>query len=290
MYFLPLTILLANITLIASNVICSQSKVYSNILKELTKDVTLNNEDILEIQFSPLSSVNGITFNAILLINENDSYLQENVQKLDFQLTYSDNRTQIVQNCHYDIPTDGSVLRALQFENLKLFTKYAITVGYTLKSGESFVDKANSTFETCFGTPEAPTNLMISSQSDCAVVIQWNAPLVINAPKVCYYVVNMRPSGSSQVNENVELTSYSQILQPNTAYNFSIQAVNNGSCYSSENSKCLTLSSGSQSAFISYTCSVTTQPPQSTTSAAFTLNLNLILLFVLFLLNIINQF
>jgi hypothetical protein len=288
MYFLPLTILLANITLIASNVICSQSKVYSNILNELTKDVILNNADILEIQFSPLSSVNGITFHAILVTN--DSYLQENVQTLDFQLTYSDNGNQIVQNCSYDIPSDGSVLPILPFENLKFFTKYAITVGYTLKSGESFENKANTIFETCFGTPEAPTNLMISSQSLCDVEIQWKAPSVINAPRVCYYAVSMRPSGSNQVNFTVTQTSYIQILQPNTAYNFFIQAVNNGSCYSSENSKCSNRSSGSQSAFISYTCSVTTQSPPSTTSAAFTLNLNLILLFVLFLLNIINQF
>jgi hypothetical protein len=129
---------------------------------------------------------------------------------------------------------------------------------------------------------------MISSQSLCDVEIQWKAPSVINAPRVCYYAVNMRSSGSSQV--NVEQTSYNKTLQPNTVYNFSIQAVNDISCYSSENSNCSTRSSGSQSAFISYTCSVTTQPPQSTTSAAFTLNLNLILLFVLFLLNIINQF
>jgi hypothetical protein len=281
MKILIILLLAFNIDFITSNIQCSSS-INSKVIN------TNRAEDLIDIQFSSLSSVNGITFIAFLLINVNDSYLQENVQKLDFQLTYSDNGTQIVQNCSYDIPTDKNVSRILPFENLKFFTKYAVTVGYTLKSGESFVNKANTTFETCFGTPEPPTNLMISSQSLCDVEIQWKAPSVINAPRVCYYAVSMRSSGSSQV--NVEQTSYNKTLQPNTVYNFSIQAVNDISCYSSENSKCSNRSSGSQSAFISYTCSVTTQSPPSTTSAAFTLNLNLILLFVLFLLNIINQF
>ena len=276
-----------NINFITSNLQCSSS-IYSKVINKNRA------EDFIDIQFLPISSVNGITFNAFLSINVSDSYLQENVQKLDFQLTYSDNGTEIFQNCNYDIPTDKNVSRILPFENLKFFTKYAVTVGYTLKSGESFVNKANTTFETCFGTPEPPTSLMISGRSLCAVAIQWKAPSVINAPRVCYYTINLRPNGTGQVNFNVTQTTYIQILQPNTAYNFSIQAVNDISCYSSENSNCSTRSSGSQSAFISYTipsgtgCSTTTTT--SPTSAAFTLNLNLILLFVLFLLYIINQF
>jgi hypothetical protein len=288
MKILIILLLAFNIDFITSNIQCSSS-INSKVINKNRA------EDLIDIQFSSLSSVNGITFNAILLINVSDSYLQQNVKQLDFQLTYSDNGNEIVQNCHYDIPSDGSVLRILPFEYLKFFTKYAITVGYTLKSGESFTNKANTTFETCFGTPETPTNLMISSQSLCAVEIQWKAPTVINAPKVCYYAISMRLNGS-QVNFNVEQTSYIQILQPNINYTFFIQAVNNRSCYSNESSNCSTSSSGSQSAFISYTlpsgtsCSGTTQPPPSTTSAAFTFNLNLILLIVLFLLYIINQF
>ena len=145
-FFLLLLIITINIHFITSNIIC-RSPAYS---KKNTNRV----DDEIDIQFSsPLSPVNGITFNAVLNINVTNSYLQENVKSLDFELLYRDNGTQKSQLCNYDIPPTGNVSRVLPINDLIFFTQYEIFVGYTLKSGDSFERKANTTFETCFGQP-----------------------------------------------------------------------------------------------------------------------------------------
>ena len=154
-FFLLLLIITINIHFITSNIIC-RSPAYS---KKNTNRV----DDEIDIQFSSqLSTVNGITFNAVLNINvtnavlnitETNSYLQENVKSLDFELLYRDNGTQKSQLCNYDIPPTGNVSHVLPINDLIFFTQYEIFVGYTLKSGDSFERKANTTFETCFGQP-----------------------------------------------------------------------------------------------------------------------------------------
>ena len=286
MKILILFLIAFNIHSITSNVVCGSSR-HSNVLNVNRAD------DVIDIQFSPFSPVDGIRFTAILQINVNDSYLQENVKSLDFELKYSDNGTENIQNCYYDIPASGVVSKTFPFERLNYFTNYAINVGYTLKSGDSFENKANTTFETCFGSPDAPTDLMISYLSDCVVSIQWKAPVVINSPKVCYYDINMRQFSSRHQRFILNETTFIQVMEPNINYTFYIQSVNNASCYISENPKCsASRPSGSQSSSISYTlpsdavCSDTTTP----VSSAFTSNFNTILQVFLFLTFILNQF
>ena len=73
MKILILLLIAFNIHSITSNVVCGSSR-HSNVLNVNRAD------DVIDIQFSPFSPVDGIRFTAILQINVNDSYLQENVK------------------------------------------------------------------------------------------------------------------------------------------------------------------------------------------------------------------
>ena len=129
--------------------------------------------------------------------------------------------------------------------------------------------------------------MLISDRSNCVVEIQWKAPVIVNAPKVCFYAVNMRYNGSTRVNFNVSQTSFIEVLQPNIKYEFYIQSINNQSCYSNEYPKCPTnLAFGSTSAFANYTmpstCSTTTTSTKPTNKALKNY-LNITLKFIIFI-------
>ena len=222
-----LCILLFNIHLCVANLYCDAPT--SN---QIQNDATNN---IIDIKFSLVSSVNEITIIAILETTPPDSLIQENANSIDFELQYKENGIEKFKKCHYNVSLTDPVERVFPFYDLKYFTEYTIKVGYTNKNGESFW-KDTKSFTTCFGTPNQPADFSYTfdDKKKCAISITWKEPNIVNAPNVCYYELKFRDGVNRERSYTTNSTSYGITLDANKAYNFYLQSVNNGTCYKNQ--------------------------------------------------------
>lgn len=82
-------------------------------------------------------------------------------------------------------------------ENLEPLTLYSIQAGYQLKNRPNQpVLQLSPSVRTCFGEPERPVNLTLSSYLNGSFLITWNDPPQAR-PQPCSYRVVLRYSGSS---------------------------------------------------------------------------------------------
>ena len=221
--------ILSNIHLILSNIVCDEpisGRINPRVIKK-------DPDDIIEIKFSGLvSQVKELSFETAF--NFNTAVVQANAKTIDFELSYKENGDDKIMNCRYDVPKRGDVLRAFVFRDLNVFTQYILSVGYTLNSGKSFMGKDSKMFTTCFGQPDAPTNVVYNIAKDCTLTVSWKEPQIVNAPSVCYYEVKYRDNTGSSKTTPVESTSLKLTVKPNLKYNFFIQSINNHTCYASQ--------------------------------------------------------
>ena len=270
MIFLLLLLTFLNLNFIASNLICDAPT-------NARSFVPFRNDpdDIIDLKFALSGNqVNEISFIGIISFNATDSLLQMNVKTLDFELNYIENRVNKVIFCRYDIPASGVVKRVFEFSNLNYLSEYTLFVGYTLKSGKSFRKKDSKMFTTCFGIADAPSNLKYTTSNNCSILIEWTAPSVINAPRVCFYEVKYSDGISSAVVQNVDVTSFKFTGKPNARYNFYIQSINTQKCYTSHSVSQSCKQVASMSATLTFTTSTSCKSSNSNSGRSINYNLS----------------
>lgn len=86
-------------------------------------------------------------------------------------------------------------------DNLDPLTLYSIQAGYQLKNRPNLPVLASSpSVRTCFGEPERPVNLTLSSYLNGSYLITWNDPPQAR-PQPCSYRVVLKYSGSNNERE-----------------------------------------------------------------------------------------
>ncbi len=85
--------------------------------------------------------------------------------------------------------------------------KYDIFISYNQKAPikDKQYEGTKISTTTCFGAPDRVTNLKAEENSDGDLLISWQPPIKINAPRVCYYEVVVTETQTSSSKYDVWL-------------------------------------------------------------------------------------
>lgn len=157
-------------------------------------------------------------------------------------------------NCLYNVIIDVRLLNNTAFrrktfeattargeesiKGLPLMNVVQLTVGYSQRSpngAEHFTDHKNATI--CFLEPSAIRNLRASQLNDSSLLFEWDEPMALNAPFVCYYEIigtnlNSNDMLVNNIYTEVNVTKYRVSSRYLTVpMIFKITAVNDLECY-----------------------------------------------------------
>ncbi|RNA09449.1 hypothetical protein BpHYR1_032713 [Brachionus plicatilis] len=94
-------------------------------------------------------------------------------------------------------------------DKLEPLSLYNITLGYKIKNNDKIFDGPVIESFSCFGSPGEPQDLSASSGKD-KLDLSWKRPSTVNAPDICYYLVEKRFLNQSKGTEyKVNETSFS---------------------------------------------------------------------------------
>ena len=80
-----------------------------------------------------------------------------------------------------------------QFRDLQPLTRYQFKIGYEQNSPyPQIVYIKDLVIETCFGEPGIPRNIRKNLNADDSITVVWDPPSVINAPSICFYLIEKR--------------------------------------------------------------------------------------------------
>ncbi len=207
----------------------------------------VNSPDFIDIKSEIVDGTNGVELTIIYRVSSRTikdvqdiyKYIISNVSHINFELTYYENGLRRGFNCilmSYDIESSTKMITIpVQFPTpLKFYQIYRITTSYYLNNNQKFDNKDSVVYETCFGVPNKPRDLQSRTLSkDCDLELNWQAPIVVNAPNVCYYFLKVTSkSGKEIISKNVFDDKYViSGLTSGDDYNVVLEAINDVSCY-----------------------------------------------------------
>lgn len=262
MNFLIFALIFINLNFIHSNLLCDNSNVVGNFKNGEVVTINDNNnpKDYLDIKFrsvlvdeTNLAIFINVVYKSSASIDSLpsfESFIKQNVTEVNFKLKSQNS----IYNCKY-VTFNQSLGISYQIQNLQPLQTYTIDVGYTYFDQSTdrylyFTQKDSYTVATCFSSPSKPYDLTTQVEKNCDIKLQWKAPTTINAPSLCYYILNIRNSTGRVLNQTVYEPSYLfKNVKLDSSYTISIDAINDVSCYnnndpSSKNCTRKTLGSG----------------------------------------------
>jgi hypothetical protein len=117
------------------------------------------------------------------------------------------------------------------------FTLYDIQIGYQQKLPQvDTVFMLTKSLTTCFGQPSDPVSVRLSKFLNGSQLIEWDSPLIVNSPQICYYMVRRRYF-DEQIDKENQTNVRSYFLDRNDVDRrllVSVIAINNAVCYTAQ--------------------------------------------------------
>lgn len=135
---------------------------------------------------------NRITFLSQISIKEGITIPPIFQSKEDYQSQCFDTAIYEIYTANTPKPLIKKELSAsglIVFESLQYTTEYTVETSYKQKSPNEIINQGTFKKTTCYGEPSTVKDLEVSEQTDKSLLVSWKKPLVINAPKVCFYEV-----------------------------------------------------------------------------------------------------
>jgi hypothetical protein len=140
---------------------------------------------------------------------------------------------------------DGKLSDLWKIDGLDFFTTYRFFDFKYLVTGlsESFSFLSTPTGNTdevkknvCFGTPGISQTLNVTDNLDNSVTFKWAKPAVVNAPKVCYYLIIVRDmlTGKETETRTTDLLFFLPKGDRKNRMRFGLSAYNDVSCWQNE--------------------------------------------------------
>ena len=124
---------------------------------------------------------------------------------------------------------------------------------------------------TCFAQPDQPQNLRNQTNLDGSILFNWDKPIEVNAPSVCYYLITINDLKTGSVNK-IETLDMNYLVTSNDRKNnlrIDISAINEAKCYLQQYpsvNNCKYTKTGSKPIYINIQAYVPSTSTQSNTS------------------------
>ncbi|RNA12514.1 hypothetical protein BpHYR1_046113 [Brachionus plicatilis] len=180
--------------------------------------------------FDPIVVENTINIFMKISTNESNAY-EYTIQCFDklvitAQTNLSENQFNFMIDNSSTISYKNYVL-----DKLEPLSLYNLTIGYKIKNNDKIFNVSVIESYTCFGTPGDPQNLM-ANRGKNTLEVSWNRPITINAPDICYYLIEKRFLDQSEGREYEEIkTSFSIIDDLNKNFEVRVSTFNDYKCY-----------------------------------------------------------